>query len=141
MNVILFILLSRKLYHNYYVEGRCQKPQSRETLACPKTIEHDMCRFPLEMATTIKTTTNFWLYIKISQLLIAPAPLKRVEKIEAVCTEWMVCTPWKYRTWSVHSRGGILAENKFWISDDLFRIHFGRTSISVKFRIICINFG
>ena len=41
----------------------------------------------------------------------------------------------------VDARDGILAENKFRISDDLFRINFGRVSISVEFRIICINFG
>ena len=38
-------------------------------------------------------------------------------------------------------RGGILAENKFRILDDLFWIHFGRASILAKFWIICINFG
>ena len=39
------------------------------------------------------------------------------------------------------SRDGILAEKKFRISDDLFRIHLGRASISAKFRLIRINFG
>ena len=39
------------------------------------------------------------------------------------------------------ARDGILAENKFRISVDLFRIHLGRASISAKFRIICLNFG
>ena len=41
----------------------------------------------------------------------------------------------------VSARGGILAENKFRILDDLFWIHFGRASILAKFWIICINFG
>ena len=41
---------------------------------------------------------------------------------------------------SVHTRGGILAENKFQILHDLFWIHFGRASILAKFWIICINF-
>ena len=40
----------------------------------------------------------------------------------------------------VPTRDGILTENKFRISDDLFRIHLGRASISAKFRMICINF-
>ena len=49
--------------------------------------------------------------------------------------------PAKAKNSQVLTRGGILAENKFRILDDLFWIHFGRASIAVKFRIICINFG
>ena len=44
-----------------------------------------------------------------------------------------------FLSWGV-TRGGILAENKFRILDDLFWINFGRASILAKFWIICINF-
>ena len=40
----------------------------------------------------------------------------------------------------VVSRDGILAEKKFRISDDLFRIHLGRASISAKFGLILHQF-
>ena len=41
---------------------------------------------------------------------------------------------------SFYTRDGILAEKKFRISDDLFRIHLGRASISAKFRLILHQF-
>ena len=40
----------------------------------------------------------------------------------------------------VGTRDGILAEKKFRILDDLFRIHLGRASISAKFRLILHQF-
>ena len=40
----------------------------------------------------------------------------------------------------VLSRDGISAGKKFRISDDLFRIHLGRASISAKFRLILHQF-
>ena len=51
---------------------------------------------------------------------------------------------WGVQNYGKHAdiiRDGISAEKKFRISDDLFRIHLGRASISAKFRLICINFG